>query len=892
GAPQQLMNGAPNASEGKLTLSEVQFEYNGLRRLSPYKFSYEYPTVDYPSPYSNMDNFGTDPPKNPGYDENPTYSVHNADAWGNYQPNGDYQHDELKTWLDQSKTPNLDYDPAAWHLKAIKLPSGGEIHVQYEADDYVYVQDQRAHIMMPLISSETDGQVTKFRLDHTKVGVESPEGLAQLISERYIGTDKKIFFKFLYALKDDDPFADNPPDRSTCNVEYITGYADVDQVAVNADVVEITLETTDTPIPGQVCKEFVKRQRVGMLNDDNCGVDALNDGTNPENVVLQLLNFLGANLNPSSLCRTIDPTLSYFRVPVVQSKRGGGIRVKRLLTFDNTLDQTLLYGNEYQYKTLDKDGEVISSGVATNEPQVMREENILVDYIPKKGQSKINKLVYGEDLEQAEGPVGESILPAPSVGYSKVITSNIHKGISAPGYAVEEFFTAKDHPVKVDMTHINDSRQRNEIKINGFNNKLVNHQYATQGFSFILNNMHGQPKRSATYSGVFQDIPSQMSAAVTTEQVYDYFDPGEKVPVLNTAFGTIQDKNIGREVDISIAQKAVNETMFDMNVEFDGTLGIYVLFVIPFVTFWPFQANTDGKLYTHTNSKVIRYPAIQRSVTTYQDGIYHTSENIAFNEQTGQPVAVKSFDEFSGSYLNQNVPASWGYNNFKQRSSNERLVLSSGDDLSMSVSTLFTNWSVAYLKLEGESSCGALESFSEGDLIDLGSGRLYHVSLVDLAKDRLVLRRSAMASAIISGSVSRLEILKSGRNNQLRVAMEGYTFHDSNNTALTMESLDYSGTDRWTYAGGNSADGSLLLEDLSQALDNEVTGVEGEFTLNGVYQNMNMSQYPLPDCDLDLYGSQITEVTFKYYVEEGAVKLVLQRFKVWCNDSGSYLIVQ
>ncbi|MEM9859485.1 MAG: hypothetical protein AAF843_19180, partial [Bacteroidota bacterium] len=376
---QQLMTGAPNASDGKLTLSEVRFEYNGIRRLSPYKFSYEYPTVNYPSPYGALDNFGTDPPKNPGYDENPDYSVHNADAWGNHQPNGDDQHNELKTWLDQAKIPNVDYDPAAWHLKAIKLPSGGEIHIQYESDDYAYVQDQRAHVMAPLINSETDGRAAKFRLDHTKIGVDSPERLAELISDRYITTDKKIFFKFLYALKDNDP-----PNRSTCNVEYITGYADVSLVEVNAGLVEITLETTDTLIPGQVCEEFVTRQRVGMLNDDNCGVDALNDGTNPEDVVLQLLNFLGASLNPSILCRTIDPGLSYFRVPVVQSKRGGGVRVKRLLTFDNTLDQVVLYGNEYEYKTLDENGGVISSGVATNEPQVMREENILVDYIPRK----------------------------------------------------------------------------------------------------------------------------------------------------------------------------------------------------------------------------------------------------------------------------------------------------------------------------------------------------------------------------------------------------------------------------------------------------------------------------------------------------------------------------
>ena len=48
--------------------------------------------------------------------------------------------------------PEETFDPAAWQLKVIKLPSGGQIHVQYEQNDYAYVQNRRATVMIPVDS--------------------------------------------------------------------------------------------------------------------------------------------------------------------------------------------------------------------------------------------------------------------------------------------------------------------------------------------------------------------------------------------------------------------------------------------------------------------------------------------------------------------------------------------------------------------------------------------------------------------------------------------------------------------------------------------------------------------------------------------------------------------
>ncbi|MEZ5059470.1 MAG: hypothetical protein R2879_20755 [Saprospiraceae bacterium] len=50
----------------------------------------------------------------------------------------------------------------AWNLKSIELPSGGKINVEYEADDYAYIQDRRAGQMFFIsgFANDTSSYVT------------------------------------------------------------------------------------------------------------------------------------------------------------------------------------------------------------------------------------------------------------------------------------------------------------------------------------------------------------------------------------------------------------------------------------------------------------------------------------------------------------------------------------------------------------------------------------------------------------------------------------------------------------------------------------------------------------------------------------------------------------
>ena len=129
-------NSTGGANNGKLTLKKMWTTYQGNTRgaLSPYQFTYS--------------------------DFNPGYTEHHYDRWGNYKaiPSGEnmcynQEFPYTEQWNyrlgqnytnTQSQQQAADKHAGAWHLKSIQLPTGGVININYEADDYAYVQNKRA----------------------------------------------------------------------------------------------------------------------------------------------------------------------------------------------------------------------------------------------------------------------------------------------------------------------------------------------------------------------------------------------------------------------------------------------------------------------------------------------------------------------------------------------------------------------------------------------------------------------------------------------------------------------------------------------------------------------------------------------------------------------------
>ena len=116
-----------------------------------------------------------------------------------------------------------------------------------------------------------------------------------------------------------------------------------------------------------------------------------------------------------------------------------------------------MYGNEYLYEFEDPLTQTVrSSGVATNEPTAIREENILVDYIAREKRDWFDRIISGRDKKQAEGPLGETILPAASIGYSQVVVRNIHSGKTGTGFNIKQFHTSREWPFQAIKTGIED----------------------------------------------------------------------------------------------------------------------------------------------------------------------------------------------------------------------------------------------------------------------------------------------------------------------------------------------------------------------------------------------------------------------------------------------------
>ncbi|MCB0761745.1 MAG: hypothetical protein KDC12_09505, partial [Flavobacteriales bacterium] len=125
----ELCSGTPNSragdignevgSNGKLTLKEIYFTYGNSKkaRFSSYKFDYE---------------------------NNPDYEFGASDVWGTFQPNSANGLTNVEyPYVRQSRT-TADQYASAWLLSQVELPSGGVLNIDFEADDYQFVQDHKA----------------------------------------------------------------------------------------------------------------------------------------------------------------------------------------------------------------------------------------------------------------------------------------------------------------------------------------------------------------------------------------------------------------------------------------------------------------------------------------------------------------------------------------------------------------------------------------------------------------------------------------------------------------------------------------------------------------------------------------------------------------------------
>lgn len=689
---------------GKLTLQRVYFTYgkSNMGKYTPYKFTYD--TLF-----------------------NKNYDQRACDSWGNYKPNldgsGTNAHDLATNaeypYVEQNKQ-DIDKYANAWRMKMINLPSGGKINVEFESDEYKYVQDKEAMQMFQVVgvgTSMTPGPDDLHKADLFDSDVLyiklNQQGMSQAeyisltttttFKEKYIKTliNDPVYFRFLLNMSKDHE------DR----YDYVTGYLELkDEFKVFSD-----------PNGSDVKYAAIRIKKVNKGDGFNSGVDVnpiskagwhfgrenLNNlvYNNPND---ETVNDLGEIIK--NLVRTVPNMLDIFKSPNKQlmlngiasrfisgkafirlmnptgRKYGGGSRVKSIKLSDEwqvmanhngdpNYGET--YGQVYSYDNTDGS----TSGVATYEPLGSKENPLVQPIYDKNNKSK---LLGPEDQNYIEKPFGESFFPSPTITYGRVTVKNLPREMGtgnsykqvkkhATGNVVTEFFTTKDYPTIVDYTDMAAKNDKSSVLAGLLKLNVREHITASQGFMVHTNDMNGKMKKQEVYA------EGQSSPISSSKYIYDELSvqqQGTKQGKLNNVVttidrnGKVEDRLVG--VDYEVMNDFRENTSETTSAGINVNIAVLPITVFPIVVPTPIPSyqKTENQMRTAVITKVIHSTGILREVQTMEDNSFVYSRNLAWDAETGEVLLTETINEFNDKYYSFNYPAYWGYDAMGQSAMN------------------------------------------------------------------------------------------------------------------------------------------------------------------------------------------------------------------------------
>ncbi|KIA92212.1 MULTISPECIES: hypothetical protein [unclassified Flavobacterium] len=632
-----LCQGIDNSinNEGKLTLSKVYFTYknSSMGKFTPYVFGY--------APKSLIENTS-------GYRiendllNNPSYNMKAYDVWGNYKPVNDKLGPETTSQLsnpeypfvDQSNRENADQYASAWLLKTIRLPSGGLMELNYEADDYGYVQDKAAMQMFKVVGSGTKagliaanvdsenimqkrnlGEYIYVALDHKideKLSINDSQ-IPKIFYDKYIksiGDDSNpLYFRFLLNMVNPSPL---PGIDGTDKYDYVTGYLNIEK-GVKPDFG--FLETNGkqyVAIPvryvgkGDGFDSDKKEVNPIIKAGWNFGRHNLNrlvysmhneeDTKDLKKVVMELIGWMptlldifkspNTKLEQTGIASKFISNKSWIRLLQPDSKKvGGGSRVKDIQIHDhwdvmtnhvgdNTYQQS--YGQKYTYET--ENGK--SSGVATYEPLGCKEN----PFVKPSYDEKRRELLLGPDTDNyVEEPFGESFFSAPKVTYSRVTVTNLQRNKyndkkeltatvkkHATGSVVTEFYTSKDFPTIVDRTTLSSNYDTSTTLASILNLNVRDHITLSQGYAIHTNDMDGKMKNQRVYGEGQKDYISGVDYKYKTIDQNQYKNQGK----LDNFVQTIDSKGVIASKLVGVDYDVIND--FRESKSTSSTLGIHL----------------------------------------------------------------------------------------------------------------------------------------------------------------------------------------------------------------------------------------------------------------------------------------------------------------------------
>jgi hypothetical protein len=664
-----------NQSGGKLTLEKIWFTYNGQRQTSvnknQYVFSYTKNTSAAPG-------------------ENPAYEFNASDRWGNYKSYNDNPQ-VLKNrdypYAIQNKQ-KADQNANAWNLKKILLPSGGQIEVEYESDDYAFVQNKKAAVMQEIIgfsnmpSAPTNNlylvngnsitendyifiKVTESCADRTEVFNKYISGMNQLLVKLLVNMPKGQEYLTAYAsISDYDVYTGAGFPAIWIRMQKITDkgkeYSPLSMTAV---------EYIRERLPAQAFRAYDVTDGNALQQLEQM-FEGLAEGINTT------FSRIPQYLREKGKAQSVVLNKSFARITDPDGyKYGGGHRVKKVMLKDNwnrmTYQYTSVYGQEYSYakkEVFNGAERNISSGVASYEPSIGGEENPFQSIVQIANNVPLGPTSYGA----IEMPVMDAFFPAPLVGYSQVTVTSIgkkqnpdtvnKKTRSAVGRQVTEFYTAKDFPVYYAHTPLDPSSDKQEHvnpTLNFWYKYAFDGRAISQGFLIATNDMHGKMKSQSSYAE--NDLNTRINY---TENFYrntgakgfdDKFDF-----IHHKLGGEVIPGNMG--IDVELMTDTREFLLKSNSFEIQGQVDWMIPFPVIWIAFiWPVSSESENVYRAVTTTKVINYHAVLDSVVVIDKGSQVSTKNLVYDAETGQVVINRTNNEFDKPIYSVNYPAYWAY---------------------------------------------------------------------------------------------------------------------------------------------------------------------------------------------------------------------------------------
>ncbi len=636
------------------------------------------------------------------------------DRWGNKQlvSENDYGvSNHIMPHTTQDKN-TADLNAKEGLLHRINNPMGGSVEVDYEADDYGYVQDKKAMRLFEVVGvgASPAGATVGSGMVHIDQNdkyllfkLEEPVNNTSVDVSAYLEGIDQLHFKILMGLKGPSLNSDVGPyfEQSGTVLDYIEGFARVDQaygVAVSSitdgsgkhpyGIVKVKQEDIGSSgfHPFELAAlHHLKYHRFDLRSALGINFTAGFNIRGAVSAVSDILNDVFATLAEERGYYTVGKTLSHGDDICFKSlpctirlndpdgrKIGGGARVKSVIVHDAWDQMTLSAEGASSYEKYyfydNEDG--TSSGVATYEPAAGGEDNPL--RMPVR--SSIGDGFFFKDNAFLNYlPIGETYYPSPSVGYGRVtVYSNPQRDAVQYGNGIVEhtFYTAKDFPVRTsytDLQRIGDDPVGNVMAFLGI--KTFQFVGMAQGFSVVLNNMHGKPKHTATYSS---NSKAGLSTPVS-QQTYIYNTSSFNNKQIETAKTVIDNQyfqrdnvRLGEEMDVFMEQR---ESM-TVNSGAGGAANAMVFGVFPIPSYFPRPNKSASGTKTATITKVFTQNATLDRVESMVDGSVSVTENLMYDPYTGEAVYTLQKTPFGQSTYTKLFPAYWEYPDMKPASLN------------------------------------------------------------------------------------------------------------------------------------------------------------------------------------------------------------------------------